>query len=79
MTMMETDVTSKKFGGKVMQKIENWSTIKRAGSRPINVTEYGFTLGKALDLVTLQPPFLQPSALLTGMPGQLIRVPIKVL
>lgn len=51
MTMMETDVTSKKFRGKVMQKIENWSRIKRPGFLPINVTNYDFTLGKSFNLV----------------------------
>ena len=67
MTMMETDVMSKKHGGKVMQKTENWSRIGRPGFLPINVTDYGFTLGKSFNLVTLRPPFLQPSALLIGM------------
>jgi len=67
MTMMETDVMSKKLGGKVMQKTENWSRIGRPGFLPINVTDYGFTLGKSFNLVTLRPPFLQPSALLIGM------------
>lgn len=67
MTMMETDVMSKKFGGKVMQKTENWSRIGRPGFLPINVSDYGFTLGKSFNLVTLRPPFLQPSALLIGM------------
>ena len=67
MTMMETDVMSKKLGGKVMQKTENWSRIGRPGFLPINVTDYGFTLGKSFNLVTLRPPFLQPSALLIGL------------
>jgi hypothetical protein len=67
MTMMEIDVMSKKLGGKVMQKTENWSRIGRPGFLPINVTDYGFTLGKSFNLVTLRPPFLQPSALLIGM------------
>lgn len=67
MTMMETDVMSKKFGGKVMQKTENWSRIERPGFLPINVSDYGFTLGKSFNLVTLRPPFLQPSAMLIGM------------
>lgn len=67
MTMMETDVMSKKSGGKVMQKTENWSRIGRPGFLPINVSDYGFTLGKSFNLVTLRPPFLQPSALLIGM------------
>lgn len=57
----------KKIGGKVMQKTENWSRIRRPGFLPVSVTDYGFTLGKSFDLVTLQPPFLQPSALLIGM------------
>lgn len=65
--MMETDVTSKNFGGKVMEKTENWSRIRRPGFLPINVTDYGFTLGKSFNLVTPQPPFLQPSALFKGM------------
>lgn len=67
MTMMETDVMSKKSGGKMMQKTENWSRIGRPGFLPINVSDYGFTLGKSFNLVTLRPPFLQPSALLIGM------------
>jgi hypothetical protein len=67
MTMMETDVTSKKFGGKVMQKIENWSRIRRSGFLPIDVTHHGFTQGKSFNLVTFKPPLLQPSALLIGM------------
>lgn len=50
-----------------MQKTENWSRIGRPGFLPINVTDYGFTLGKSFNLVTLRPPFLQPSALLIGM------------
>lgn len=58
MIMMEIDVISKKFGGKVMQKIENWFIIKRVGFRFINVIEYGFILGKAFDLVTFQFFFL---------------------
>ena len=67
MTMMETDVMSKRSGGKMMQKTENWSRIGRPGFLPINVSDYGFTLGKSFNLVTLRPPFLQPSALLIGM------------
>ena len=53
MTMMETDVMSKKLGGKVMQKTENWSRIGRPGFLPINVTDYGFTLGKSFNLMGL--------------------------
>ena len=62
-----------------MQKTENWSRIGRPGFLPINVTDYGFTLGKSFNLVTLRPPFLQPSALLIGMSWQLTGVPIIVL
>lgn len=67
MKVMETDVTSKKCQGRVMHKRENWSRIGRPGFLPIDVTDYGFTLGKSFNLVTLKPPFLQPSALLIGM------------
>ena len=67
MTMMETDVPSKNFGGKVMQKTGNWSRIRRPGFLPINVTDYGFTLGKSFNLATPRPPLLQPSALFIGM------------
>ena len=64
MAMMETDVTSEKNGGKVMQKIENWSRIRRLGFFP-STSLTVMTLSRSCNLLTYQPAFLQPSALLT--------------